>query len=340
MKHAPQISIILPVYNAERWLKRCIDSILVQTFTDFELLIIDDGSIDSSSTICDEYVSCDNRVRVFHKINGGVSSARNVGLTNAQGIWVTFCDADDYVFPEWLANFKLHEGQDCDLLTQGMMTDKPFIGLSKMQTQCGFDYLGPPIDFINKACDFHLLGYNVIKAFRRDIIRYNNLEFNERLWFREDEVFLLEYMSLCKKIRSSKDVGYFYYTPEWEKKYNPSYEERIYLEECTIEVLCKIKPSAYRTLISVNSRNALNKYLTEAFYKTKNLKYVRKLLMYYTMYPDFARLNRITLMLMQKAPSCKISGIVLYIHMCLRNLLNVTNKEKKVDKYSNLRVVL
>ena len=92
-----KISIIVPVYNAEEYLHRCIDSILAQTFTDFELLLINDGSKDNSGVICDEYAALDNRVRVFHKENGGVSSARNMGLDNAKGEWITFVDSDDWL---------------------------------------------------------------------------------------------------------------------------------------------------------------------------------------------------------------------------------------------------
>ena len=80
-----KISVIVPVYNTVHYLPRCIDSILSQSFTDFELLLIDDGSIDGSGQICDAYAEKDNRIRVFHKENGGVSSARNVGLDNAKG---------------------------------------------------------------------------------------------------------------------------------------------------------------------------------------------------------------------------------------------------------------
>ncbi len=81
----PKISVIVPVYKAEKYLHRCVDSILAQTFTDFEVLLIDDGSPDRSGDICDEYAKKDSRVRVFHKENGGVSSARQYGIDNAQG---------------------------------------------------------------------------------------------------------------------------------------------------------------------------------------------------------------------------------------------------------------
>lgn len=93
----PKISVIVPVYNVEKYLHRCVDSILAQTFTDFELLLVNDGSKDSSGVICDEYAAKDSRVKVFHKENGGVSSARNLGLDNAKGEWVTFVDSDDWV---------------------------------------------------------------------------------------------------------------------------------------------------------------------------------------------------------------------------------------------------
>ena len=103
MNITPKISVIVPVYNTEKYLHRCIDSILSQTFTDFELLLINDGSKDRSGAICDEYAAKDNRVRVFHKENGGVSSARNLGLDSAYGEYIIFLDSDDY----WLNNMAL-----------------------------------------------------------------------------------------------------------------------------------------------------------------------------------------------------------------------------------------
>lgn len=93
----PKISVIVPVYNTEKYLCRCIDSILAQSFTDFELLLIDDGSKDSSGSICDDYVRKDNRVCTFHMENGGVSFARKIGVQNANGEFLIFVDSDDYV---------------------------------------------------------------------------------------------------------------------------------------------------------------------------------------------------------------------------------------------------
>ena len=93
----PLISIIVPIYNVEKYLSRCINSVLSQTFPDFELLLIDDGSTDKSGYICDGYAQKDSRIKVFHIENGGVSAARNYGLDNARGEWITFVDADDWI---------------------------------------------------------------------------------------------------------------------------------------------------------------------------------------------------------------------------------------------------
>ena len=102
----PQISVIVPVYKVEKYIHRCVDSILAQTFTDFELILVDDGSPDSCPAICDEYAVKDPRVRVIHQENGGLSAARNAGIdwafANSDSQWLTFIDSDDWVHPQYL----------------------------------------------------------------------------------------------------------------------------------------------------------------------------------------------------------------------------------------------
>lgn len=92
-----KISVIIPVYNTEKYLKRCLDSIINQTFKNLEIIIVDDGSTDSSPQICDNYAESDDRIRVIHKTNGGLSSARNAGIDIATGIYISFIDSDDYI---------------------------------------------------------------------------------------------------------------------------------------------------------------------------------------------------------------------------------------------------
>ena len=94
------ISIIVPVYNVEKYLSRCLDSILVQTYRDFELILVDDGSTDRSGAICDEYASRDERIKLIRQSNQGLSVARNVGLDAARGDYIGFVDSDDYIHPE------------------------------------------------------------------------------------------------------------------------------------------------------------------------------------------------------------------------------------------------
>ncbi len=97
---APLLSIIVPVYKVENYLPKCIDSILAQTFTDFELILVDDGSPDDCPALCDAAAEKDARVRVIHQKNGGLSAARNAGLDAARGAWIGFVDSDDYIAPE------------------------------------------------------------------------------------------------------------------------------------------------------------------------------------------------------------------------------------------------
>lgn len=115
--HQPAVSVIVAVYKAEAYLKRCVDSLLAQTFRDFEILLIDDGSPDRSGEMCDEYARQDSRVRVFHKENGGVSSARQCGLDNARGEYVIHADPDDWVEPEMLEEmYRKAKEEDADMV--------------------------------------------------------------------------------------------------------------------------------------------------------------------------------------------------------------------------------
>ena len=114
------ISIIVPIYKAEVFLPRCIDSVIAQTYTNWDLLLVDDGSPDKSGKICEEYSRKDARIKVYHKQNGGVSSARNYGLDKARGEWVSFLDADDYILPSFLDNL-INNNKGFELICSGYM---------------------------------------------------------------------------------------------------------------------------------------------------------------------------------------------------------------------------
>lgn len=205
------ISIIVPVYNIEKYLDRCIQSILSQTYTNFELLLIDDGSTDSSGAICDSYAEQDSRVRVFHKPNGGVSSARNMGLDNANGEWITFCDSDDWVYDCWLQNY-VDNSDNVDIVCQGVELDySRMVNCFKQNEKVGFDYEGKIADGLELLHEYGLVGSMCIKLFKMDIVRINSLRLNPMFNYMEDEEFVIRYLSFCKNVKSIKKVGYYYF---------------------------------------------------------------------------------------------------------------------------------
>lgn len=193
----PKISVIVPVYNTEQYLHRCIDSILAQTFTDFELLLIDDGSKDSSGKICDEYAAKDSRVRVFHKENGGVSSARNLGLDNAQGDWITFVDSDDYLIDQSGLNLLTRTDIEADLIVYSFLWNNELI-------RC------PNSNHFEKI----FFSYHSIviwsKIYKRSIIQQNHLYFNEMIHLGEDQLWFSEYIKYTSTYLCNEAVLYKY----------------------------------------------------------------------------------------------------------------------------------
>lgn len=203
----PKISVIIPVYNAEKDLHRCIDSILAQTFRDFELLLVDDGSKDISGEICDDYAQKDERVRVFHLRNGGASSARNVGLDNAHGYWVTFVDSDDYISENFLATIDL---QDCDLVilqNQHFSSQRKIFSKQEMSPQ-KFDGKNAVRIFLAKHLLYHIMLTPWGKLYKRNLIA--NIRFDKSLRIGEDVVFVHQYLLECSSICVVEGATYYY----------------------------------------------------------------------------------------------------------------------------------
>lgn len=202
-----KISVIVPVYNTEKYLHRCVDSILAQTFTDFELLLIDDGSTDRSGAICDEYALKDSRVRVFHKENGGVSSARNLGLDKTHGVYVTFVDSDDTI----TTNALLYMSDNYEDMVVGA------INFVNSHTEKYVDWDGDIIAynnmglFLEKNLNTMILRSPCFKLFRKDIINKYDIRMNENLTFGEDTVFVADYMLHCQNVRIVPNICYNYY---------------------------------------------------------------------------------------------------------------------------------
>lgn len=202
----PKISVIVPVYNTEKYLHRCIDSILSQTFTDFELLLINDGSKDNSGKICDEYASRDSRIRVFHKENGGVSSARNLGLDNAQGEWIAFVDSDDWVESHYLS--VLFQDGKYDFVTcyWRLVNDDSY----KCEIPKEEEYNGK--SEIRKYLDLNIakISFPVCRLYRKEIISTYKLSFNEKIHCSEDALFNITYLKYVDSIKQVSNIAYNY----------------------------------------------------------------------------------------------------------------------------------
>lgn len=185
------ISIIVPIYNAEPTLKKCIDSILTQSNHDFELILVDDGSKDASPAICDEYTKRDARVKVYHKENGGVSSARNLGLDYANGDWITFIDADDEVSNGYLSDISRHSE---DVIIKGY---KKRFGKTIIESLSTQDIITNSfLDFVSSYITSSLLRGPVYKFYKKNIL--NNLRFLTDMKIGEDAWFVFNYLARCK----------------------------------------------------------------------------------------------------------------------------------------------
>ena len=205
----PLISVIIPVYNVEPYLARCLDSVLSQTHTNLEVLIVDDGSTDNSGLICDEISKKDGRVRVSHKASGGVSSARNAGMDAARGDWVAFVDADDWIEPDMLEKLLRAASENgAQMAGCGYVQYRP--GGNRVKVTCpeldGFVRSADILEYYIRENDF-VRVWSLI--YSRDMLESDGagskIRFNKELLLREDTPFVVEAMLVA---------GSFAYVPE------------------------------------------------------------------------------------------------------------------------------
>lgn len=219
----PKISVIVPVYNVEKYLTRCIDSILTQTFTDYELLLIDDGSSDNSGKICDEYAKNDKRIRVFHKTNGGVSSARNTGIQEAKGDWLIFMDADDYfldnAFP-FIFN-SISKYSDYYVLVAGFrVIYENGLEISRVKYKHDRILLSPLRSLWYR--DFYSRpGNTIIRKDAFDTIG----KYDEHLSYNEDLEFSIRLLSYYKPVILTKEIMAYVKTSGSASTFSHSYEK-------------------------------------------------------------------------------------------------------------------
>lgn len=210
--NSPNFSIVVPVYNVEQYLEKCINSVLSQTYQDFELILVDDGSKDSSGMICDRFAQQDARIKVIHKQNAGVSVARNIGIEQAKGKFICFIDSDDWIEKTYLQQAN-DEISDFDILFFGSMwhyEDGSSRSLSARPGQYRYKSHEAIIHLLENDIYVNYFGFTWNKIFRRDIIEKFDIRFIESLAISEDEVFTLAYCNHIHSLRIIEAPLYHY----------------------------------------------------------------------------------------------------------------------------------
>lgn len=208
----PYVSIIVPVYNVEKYLPVCIESILLQTISDFELLLINDGSTDNSGEICNEYARLDNRVSVYHQKNAGASIARNRGIEEAISEYICFMDSDDWVDKEFLDNLcKNSDISDLNILTPISYDYEKYSILKKPQYSKGLYEASGICEFLIEN-DFFTIGDggSCSKLYRKSIISQDGQRFLLNNAAYEDTLFTVHYLSKCEKVFLNEGAFYHY----------------------------------------------------------------------------------------------------------------------------------
>lgn len=205
INNTPLISIIVPVYNVEKYLSKCIESILHQTYKNWELILVDDGTPDNSGKICDEYALNDSRIKVFHKANGGVSSARNLGLEKASGNFIMFIDSDDWISENCLEISVDEINKDnLDALQFGFIEVFPEKENPKIKKTTvilsGEEYI--------QTSSFNVSVWGGV--YKKEIIDKYQLSFPTQLKLAEDQFFVLNFLKYTQRIKYL-DIALYYY---------------------------------------------------------------------------------------------------------------------------------
>jgi glycosyltransferase involved in cell wall biosynthesis len=208
------ISIIVPIHNTEKYLRRCADSLTGQSLADIEIILVDDGSTDASGRICDECARSDSRVKAIHRVNGGESRARNAGIEAATGEYLMFCDSDDEYLPRGAETLLRAMGDDVDLTLGG------FLEISGGITRYASTGESPhtKVGLVNRTIsDKRNRGANYVmsalqaKLFRSSIVKEHNLRADPAFTVGNDSIFIMDYLALCRNVTDTFCPMYVYY---------------------------------------------------------------------------------------------------------------------------------
>lgn len=326
-----KISIIIPIYNIETYLPRCLDSILSQTYTNWEAILVDDGSKDNSGNICDEYANKDNRFKVIHKANGGVSSARNRGLEECCGQWCCFVDSDDWLDSRYLQNFLVEGFEKYGCIIQGFYKEFESGKISKpskfpdreIATASELEYILEKTEGVHNGFLWH-------RIFRVKTIKENSLLFPIGLSYAEDGVFFFNYILHSSRFYMTSRLGYHYWirADSLTGKGKKLPKEKLYnllelITNPTIKIIAKDKPVKI-------IENGLKLYIWRLLYSwilrrsTKSKEdYIQNLDFlshYFDEYPELKSVN---------GQSCCLGGIV-----------NIVTSSPSTIKYYVLRILI
>lgn len=230
----PLISVIIPVYNTKEFLHKCIDSVLGQTLTDLEILLIDDGSTDGGGEVCDNYACKDKRIHVIHIPNQGVSHARNIGIETAKGKYISFIDSDDWIETDMLeALYQLIQKNHADLSTCGYIikneNEKILYKINEENIYTLDKWNAIYSLFHDKYYKYK--GNLWDKLYNKEIIERNKLKFNEQIYYNEDRLFIFQYLSFCQQA-SFTTIPYYHYIMRDSSAMN-SYQRTYNKRMCT-----------------------------------------------------------------------------------------------------------
>ncbi|MGU8908540.1 glycosyltransferase family 2 protein [Clostridium perfringens] len=207
-----KFSILVPIYNTETYLKKCINSILEQTYANFELILINDGSTDNCGYICDYYKSIDKRIKVIHKHNSGVSSTKNIGINNSIGEYIVFVDSDDYIEKNFLEVIsKEIESQEYEMIFFGFKEeteDNTIVSVNNVNKNKY--YKSEFSECITYLIDNNIFGYQCSKVINSKTIKENNIKFDENISLNEDLLFTFEVLKYTKNIKVLEFSPYHY----------------------------------------------------------------------------------------------------------------------------------
>lgn len=256
----PLVSIIVPVYNTEPWLRRCLDSLSMQTYQNIEILCVNDGSTDNSAKILDEYASRDSRVKVFSQKNEGQAAARNHALRCSSGEWITGVDSDDYLTEEALSQAMELRNTGAQVICMKMQLISETGDL--IEDKSG--YYSLPDETVLEVCPRLATQLNVCfagKVWNGDFIRKNKITFPEGLVY-EDSAFYCHSIALMKKIAFCKDPGYYYMQRRGSTM----------TSQVSAEVLVSRNAKIYHYLSECYKKSEINPvmspYFVEMFYKS------------------------------------------------------------------------